>query len=159
MTSQPYRSCEITLEFADSDYLFRLPLKRIAELEEKCGAPVGAIWKRVCLTGDYHATDLIETVRLGLIGGGLDPQEARKLIERYCDEWPLMEWHRHAIAILGACVEGYETSGETGGADPDGQESSGAKKQPAAGEADSSTSPPATRSASKKASRPKTSPT
>lgn len=140
----PYRSCEVTLEFADADYLFRLPLKRIAELEEKCGAPIGAIWKRVCLTGDYKANDLVETVRLGLIGGGMDAQDARKLIERYCDQWPLAEWHSHALAILGACVEGYEVKGKDGEGDEP-------KKQKAAGK-DTSTSPPATRSASKKAS-------
>lgn len=154
MSKGPYRSCEVTLQFADADYLFRLPLKRIAELEEKCGAPVGAIWKRVCLTGDYHAVDLIETVRLGLIGGGLDPQEARKLIERYCDTWPLSEWHVHAIAILGACVEGYEMAGT----DPASEDET-AKKQTAGQETDSSTSPPATRSASKKGSRRKSSTT
>lgn len=150
MTASPYRSCEVTLAFADADYLFRLPLKRIAELEEKCGAPIGTIWQRVCLTGDYHATDLIETVRLGLIGGGLDPQEARKLIERYCDAWPLMVWHRHAIAVLGACVEGYDAGPDSG------EDESGGKKPEAAGEG-ISTSPPATPSGSKKASRRKTS--
>ena len=147
----PYRSCEVTLEFADADYPFRLPLKRIAELEERCSAPICTIWKRVCLTGDYEGNDLIETVRLGLIGGGLDPQEARKLIERYCDQWPLAEWHKHALAILGACVEGYEVADTAPEADT-------TKKQEAAG-TDTSTSPPATRSASKKASRPKTSKT
>ncbi|WP_300396433.1 gene transfer agent family protein [Henriciella sp.] len=147
----PYRSCEVTLEFADADYLFRLPLKRIAELEERCGSPIGTIWKRVCLTGDYHAVDLIETVRLGLIGGGMDAQDARKLIDRYCDQWPLAEWHKHALAILGACVEGYEVA-ETA------PEADSPKKQEAAG-TDTSTSSPATRSASKKASRPKTSKT
>ncbi|WP_084398274.1 gene transfer agent family protein [Henriciella aquimarina] len=149
--STKYRSCEVTLEFADADYLFRLPLKRIAELEERCSAPIGTLWKRVCLTGDYKGNDLIETVRLGLIGGGMDAQEARKLIERYCDQWPLAEWHSHALAILGACVEGYEVAETTPEADSP-------KKQKAAG-TDTSTSPPATRSASKKASARKPSKT
>lgn len=140
----PYRSCEVTLGFADGEYLFRLPLKRIAELEEKCSAPVGAIWKRVCITGDYHATDLIETVRLGLIGGGMPALEARNLIDRYCDEWPLMEWHQHAIAILGVCVEGYQ-----------GDPVDDVPEKPKAARPASSTSPPATRSGSKRASRRK----
>lgn len=147
---QRYRPCQVELTFADADYVFRLPLKRIAELEDKCNAPIGTIWKRVCLTADYKAEDLTQTVRLGLIGGGMDPQDARKLIERYCDEWPLAVWHGHAVAILGACVEGYDdpSAGDDGG-----------KKTAAAGETDSSTSPPATGSASKKASRPRKSTT
>lgn len=141
----PYRSCEVTLDFADADYLFKLPVKRIAELEEKCGAPVGTIWKRVCLTADYKVVDLLETVRLGLIGGGLDPQEARKLIDRYCDAWPLQIWHQHAIAILGVCVEGY--------ADAESER----PKDQAAGEIPTSTSPPPTPSDLKKESPHETS--
>jgi len=142
----PYRSCEVELTFADADYTFRLPIKRIAELEEKCQAPIGTIWKRV-LTSEYHAVDLVETVRIGLIGGGLEAQEARTLIERYCDVWPLEIWHAHATAILSACIIGYEAG-----------EESDAPKDEAAGE-DTSTSPQPTRSASKKASARKKSAT
>ena len=141
----PYRSCEVTLTFADSDYLFRLPLKRIAELEEKTGAPIGTLWRRVCVTGDYKANDLMQTVRLGLIGGGMDPQAAKTLIDRYCDAWPMQEWQTHAVAILGACVEGYPVTASEDEGDDAG------KKPEAAGD-HSSTSPPATPSDSKKAS-------
>lgn len=146
----PYRSCEVELTFADADYTFKLPLIRIAELEEKCKAPIGTIWKRV-LTGEYHAIDLIETVRLGLIGGGMTAQDARNLIDRYCDQWPLEEWHTHAVAILSACVIGFEpTDGGTGDSAP---------KKDAAGMTDSSTSPQPSPSVSKKASARKTSKT
>ncbi len=107
----PYRSCEVTMDFADHTYTFKLPLIRIAELEEKCQAPIGTIYKRVLL-GEYHANDLIEAVRLGLIGGGLTAQDARNLIERYCDHWPLDIWHGHALAILSACIVGYEPEEE-----------------------------------------------
>lgn len=104
--SRDYKPCEVTLEFGDGEYLFKLPLKMIAELQDKCGAGIGAIYRRV-LTGDYRGEDLVETVRCGLVGGGLTGIEARKLIERYCDVWPLEVWHQHASAILVACVQGY----------------------------------------------------
>lgn len=99
--------CEVTLEFGDGEYLFRLPLKMIGELQAKRNAPIGLIYKRVSLY-DYYAEDLIETVRYGLMGGGLTGAEARRKIETYCDVWPLETWHTHALAILGACIEGYD---------------------------------------------------
>lgn len=108
MAGKPsFAPCEVTLEFGDGEYLFRLPLKQIAELQEKCDAPLGVIYERV-RTGRYKGEDLVETVRLGLIGGGMSGPEARKLIERYCDKWPMEVWHAHALAVLVACIHGYE---------------------------------------------------
>lgn len=105
--SRDYKPCEVTLEFGDGEHLFKLPLKMIAELQEKCGGVgIGTIYRRV-LTGDYRGEDLVETVRCGLVGGGMPGPDARKLIDRYCDTWPLDVWHQHAMAILGACVQGY----------------------------------------------------
>jgi hypothetical protein len=113
---------EIILDFADDKYLFRLGLKQIAELQEKCNAGIGAIFARVLQgrmvmpNGDqfgnpmqsaYRHEDLRETIRLGLIGGGLDPVKAFKLIERYIDGQPLRLAWDLAAAILAACIEGY----------------------------------------------------
>lgn len=110
MSSRPsYAPCEVTLEFGDGEHLFRLPLKQIAELQEKCDAPLGVVYERV-RTGRYKGEDLVETVRLGLIGGGMSGPDARKMIERYCDTWPMDVWHTHALAVLAACIHGYEPS-------------------------------------------------
>ena len=68
--SEHYQPCEIRLQFGDGEYLFRLPYKMLAELQHRCEAPFGTIYKRV-LAGDYEARDLVETVRFGLIGGGM----------------------------------------------------------------------------------------
>ena len=105
--SREYAPCEVTLEFGDGEHLFRLPLKMIAELQERCNAAIGTIFRRV-LGGDYRAEDLIETVRCGLVGGGMSGSDARKMIDRYCDHWPLEVWYQHALAILTACIVGYE---------------------------------------------------
>lgn len=149
MSAPEYRSCEIELVFADNSYLFRLPAKRIAELQDRCGAGIGAIYKRT-MSGDFYENDLKEIVRLGLIGGGLEPLEARKLIDRYCDAWPLNVWFVHAAAILSACVNGYEKPSEGEADDPPG-------KMTAA--TDGSGSPRSTAPASTKASRRKKSTT
>jgi hypothetical protein len=113
-----YQPCEVELEFGDGSYRFKLTLKTIAELQEKCSAGIGTIYSRIA-SGSYRSEDLIETCRLGLIGGGLEGVAARKLIERSCDEWPLDRWHQHAYAVIAACVHGYtppESEGE-----PDGE--------------------------------------
>lgn len=130
--SESYAPCEVVLHFADGDYRFRLPLKRIAELQEKCGAGLGAIYSRVMI-GEYYIADLTETIRLGLIGGGLDELKALRLCERYCEDWPKERLWQTAAAILGACVRGYRPKDQSGEG-PEGNAE-------AAGPTDGSTSP------------------
>lgn len=121
----------IDLAFADGAYRFALGLAQIHELQTKCKAGIGAIYARVLqgrVSEDisighpayaaYHVDDLVETVRQGLIGGGVgwvDEQEikvgplrANDLIERYLLALPLMEQWNLAASILHAKVDGYE---------------------------------------------------
>lgn len=123
---------EIELKFADGDYLFALKLPQLAELQEKTGVGIFALYGRV-LRGRYvlgdeivglahegtaYDIDLYETIRLGLIGGGrgtvngetveVGALDARKLVERYCHPAPLRESWSVAAAILTAKIEGYD---------------------------------------------------
>jgi hypothetical protein len=123
---------DIELKFADGDYLFALKLPQLAELQQKAGVGIFALYGRV-LRGRYvldgevvgiahegtsYDTDLYETIRLGLIGGGrgiVDGQEvqvsalrARELVERYCHSAPLRESWGIAAAILSAKIEGFD---------------------------------------------------
>jgi hypothetical protein len=120
----------IEIDFADGSYTFALPLGRIQELERKCGLPgppvgIGKIFARV-LAGieyrwneatqeydlvlvpgraEFHAIDLVETIRQGLIGGGVgvvNEQEVKVLDRPLSDHWSM------AASILGACVKGYD---------------------------------------------------
>lgn len=121
----------LELHFADGVYLFDLKLPQLAELQEKRGVGIFKLYGRVLqgryLVGDdvlglphegeAYAEDMIETIRLGLIGGGrglVDNVEipvsaltAKKLVERYCHDAPLREVWATAAAILTARVEGY----------------------------------------------------
>lgn len=116
MSEQPpkFAPCEIEMAFGDGDHLFRLKLRQIAELQEKCKAGIGTIYRRV-MTGEYYIEDVTETVRLGLIGGGMDATKARLLMERYFDDLPVDAKWKHAIAILSACVVGYSPPGDAPG--------------------------------------------
>lgn len=126
----------LDLEFADGEYLFDLKLPQLAELQEKRGAGVFAIYGRVLRgrylidetvvglphEGECYAEDLIETIRLGLIGGGRGMVEgkevevtaltAKRLVERYCYSAPLREVWSTAAAILTARIEGYTPPGK-----------------------------------------------
>jgi hypothetical protein len=106
--------CEIELEFGDGTYLFRLPLKQIAELQDKCNAGIQEIFGRI-IQGKARIEDLTETLRLGLIGGGMEPVQARRLIERYAfppkfseGEKPVEYLWTNALSVLSACLQGYD---------------------------------------------------
>ena len=128
-TPTKFAPCEIEMAFGDGDHLFRLKLKQIAELQEKCKAGIGTIYRRV-LTGEYFIEDCVETVRLGLIGGGMDSTKARVLMERYFDDIPVESKWMHAQAILASCIVGYSPPGDAPG-----------KAKTAETEKDGSTSP------------------
>ncbi|MDF1625669.1 MAG: gene transfer agent family protein [Parvibaculaceae bacterium] len=111
MTGKPpaFAPCEITMAFGDDDYLFRLPVRQLAELQEKCKAGIGTIYRRL-MTAEYFIEDVHETVRLGLVGGGQDATKARVLMERYFDNRPVDARWQVAAAVISACVVGYEPS-------------------------------------------------
>lgn len=131
----------VDLDYADGSYDFDLKLPQLAELQEKCGCGVFKLYGRVLKgryifegtamvtpgDGEAYDTDLFETIRLGLLGGGggivdgerveMTPTLARKLVERYSVNRPLMESWAMAAAILGARIHGYEPPKKAGPAE------------------------------------------
>ncbi|ABE63281.1 conserved hypothetical protein [Nitrobacter hamburgensis X14] len=78
-----------TAFFGDAEYTFRLTPALIVELEQKCG-PIGLICHRV-FNRQFAQSDISETIRLGLIGGGTDPKRAASLIAAYVADRPFAE--------------------------------------------------------------------
>lgn len=76
------RACEKILEWGGGEHLFALKGKQIEELQMVCKAPFGEIVQRVFL-GKYYLSDLKHTIRLALIGGGMGPVEASRLVNFY----------------------------------------------------------------------------
>lgn len=143
----------ITLAFGDGEHVFDVgPLGVRLELEEKCGCGLLAILRR--LNDDSRVHDYREPVRLGLIGGGLSPSEALKLVVRYVDTRPAMESVPVARAIVMAAlvgVAGDDVVGK-GEAERATTEAAGSTASTAA-----SSAPPSTASAPPSDSRPATS--
>lgn len=101
------RDGSIVLAWADGEHKFRLGIKELAELDEKCDAGPAWMYARI-EAGMWKARDLVETLRLGLIGGGMKAEQARMLVRRYVEGRPLHESVVPAMMVLAAAVAGPE---------------------------------------------------
>lgn len=90
--------------FAGHERRFCLPLGKIADLERLCGAGIGGIMVRLG-THQFKASDIWDTIRLGLEGGGMTGPEATATCMPYHGE-PLIWYAELAAQILQAAVNG-----------------------------------------------------
>ena len=97
----------ISLDWADGHHAFRLAIAQLRELQDKTGVGPAALFDRLA-SRQWRVDDLRETIRLGLIGGGMDPLDALALVRRYVDDRPLMENVLIAWRILSAALIGPE---------------------------------------------------
>jgi hypothetical protein len=91
--------------FGDGERTFALRAEDIKQLEDACGAGIGALFKRVTAFQFRHA-DLCHAIRFGLIGGGETPQIAASLTKYYAENRPLYEIVPLAVAILKNIFDG-----------------------------------------------------
>lgn len=98
---------EVTTSFGDGEYTFKLTVSGILELQDKCGAGFAEIYARA-LQGRWDARDVYEALRLGLIGAGMKPTEAKKLVDGYL--LPLAESAPISRLVLSGVMFGFENS-------------------------------------------------
>ncbi|QFT69604.1 hypothetical protein FIU93_22655 [Labrenzia sp. THAF35] len=101
------RDAKIDLTWADDDYTFRLGWGELVELQEKCDAGPYVILNRM-QNSTWLVEDISNVIRLGLIGGGLEPVKALRLVRQYVEARPPVENLLHAIGILSAGLLGAE---------------------------------------------------
>lgn len=129
----------LTLDWADGSYDFRLTWPACAEIERKGNAGIQMIYERV-MVGQAHLADVVEVIRQGLLGGSggvvdeqaveCKPAVVDALIKRYVtgeEGRPFTESWNLAKAILHTFMVGYEPTGD-----------SGSKKKPADAETEAS---------------------
>lgn len=87
--------------FGDGEKTFALTMPMIAELERKAGVGIGAFYQRL-MSAQFFIADLIEIIRLGLIGAGTSPADAQRFVETYATDRPVMEIVPLALDILEA---------------------------------------------------------
>lgn len=96
-----------TTEFAwgDRDCTFRLGMEQLRKLQESTGAGPLALFNRLS-SGDWKVDDVRETIRLGLIGGGMGGIEALKMVKEFVDNKPLFPNINPARVIIMAALAG-----------------------------------------------------
>lgn len=85
--------------FGDAEYNFRITPSLVIELEHKTGVGIGALCSRV-FAKQFAQSDIHETIRLALIGGGAAPERAASMVASYVVDHPLSESYPLAVAIL-----------------------------------------------------------
>lgn len=128
------RTAQIELPFADGrgagddgKYQFRLGIGQLRELQELCGDVGPTVVARRLASGEWKIDDIIQPIRLGLIGAKMDAGKALALVKKYVeaqegDDAQLINHAPLAQAIVLASVMGCKT------------EPVGEKKAEAAGE-------------------------
>ncbi|OLP44648.1 gene transfer agent family protein [Rhizobium oryziradicis] len=104
----------ITLDWADGEYTFRLPLKQLEELEQRFDRSIFVITDRMA-TRTATSSEIREVLRLGLIGGGAKPADALPLVRKYVDERPLDENRDTAHVICLAALARVHGDGVSAG--------------------------------------------
>lgn len=99
------RDASIEREFGDDTYTFRMGWGEILKLQEARDTGPYVVLDRL-LTGRWLFEDIAEVIRIGLIGGGLDPIKARKMVREYVEARPPIENLDLAQRILGAAMVG-----------------------------------------------------
>lgn len=94
--------------FGDAEHSFTLTDPMVAELERLTETGIGALYLRATRNA-FHLSDLVEVIRLGLIGNGMNPERAASLIETYARHRPIGEILPLALDILDARWSGATT--------------------------------------------------
>lgn len=139
------RDAKVTLEWADGEYDFKMGIGELRELQEKTRRIKNVSGEYVYISPirlfsmltaeEWMVDDVKEAIRIGLVGGGMAPIDASRLVKRYVEEVP--DWTvncRVAANVIAAALLGWE-------AEPLGK-SEGAKIKPMT--TTPSTSPPST---------------
>src|SRR5690554_3802956 len=101
----------VELTWAGGEHEFALPIDLLRALQDKCDA--GPAWVLARLgSQQWYVDDVIQPIRLGLEGGGMDKEQARKLVKKHVEDRPLTESVLTAQAILMAALYSSEEDGE-----------------------------------------------
>lgn len=101
---------EITWDGGIHDFLFTIPLWRA--LQDRCDAGPEWVLNRL-RTGQWRVDDVIEPIRLGLEGGGMKKEDARRLVAKHVENRPLSLSVLTAQLVIAACL--YDRGDDTVG--------------------------------------------
>ncbi|MBD3847109.1 gene transfer agent family protein [Bosea sp. SSUT16] len=73
----------VVLPFGEEERLFRLGMDQLFALEQKRDCGFALLHDRL-MRGGWSIADVSETLRLGLVGAGMELRPAKELVDRYC---------------------------------------------------------------------------
>lgn len=119
------RDASVTLDWGDDTYTFRLGYGELMQLQESTDAgPLWVLNRMMQPTPEnrgWRVQDIAQTIRLGLIGGGMEPAKALRMVRTYVEARPPVENLLFAQAVLMAAL--------MGAADEETQKKSGRKRR------------------------------
>ncbi len=120
-TAQPFAIVEA--DFADGTYKFALTWDLASEWEKTTDRSMYATLLHAVRTGIVNLNDAREILRLGLIGGGMEPVAALRLVRTYVENRPAAENFPLVVRVMDAAFHGKgvpdpdeEEPGESAGA-------------------------------------------
>jgi hypothetical protein len=81
------RTARVTAEFGGELHEFCLRWGELMELQEKCDAGPGIVLMRL-IANQWRMEDVPAVIRLGLVGGGMTPTAAARLVRTQVEEQP-----------------------------------------------------------------------
>lgn len=96
---------KITLQWPGGEHDFALPIGQLRAVQDACDAGPMQIYAAL-RNGTWRLDMPMSVIRHGLIGGGMEPQEARALVSRMFEAHPLGAFIAPAALIIGSAVVG-----------------------------------------------------
>ena len=106
------RSGKTRLEFGPDEQTFRLAFGELVELEEATRMGAGLVLERLEFN-EATRNEISSVLRIGLIGGGMEPMKALAMVRRYCHE--IADWvenQKRAANVLRGALQSEEKPGK-----------------------------------------------
>jgi hypothetical protein len=98
----------IHLIWAGGEHDFALGIGELRALQQQCNAGPEEVLMRI-LDGKWRIDDLVQTIRLGLVGSGaFDAQASIALVDGLLSAHPPMRLKQTALAVLSVALMGVE---------------------------------------------------
>jgi hypothetical protein len=111
------RSAKLENQFVGEGYYdLCLRVEELIALQEKLAAGPGALFNRF-VRGEWEIQDVVEVVRLGLVGGGMHQKDAfdlvgRAIIPGYFHEYAVLAGSILSASLFGVDLEAVDDEGE-----------------------------------------------
>jgi hypothetical protein len=91
------------VNWCGGEHEFALRIGELRALQSKCDAGPEFILLRLS-NAQYFIDDVVETIRLGLIGGGMPPDAAAALVNKLVDQAQLVAMKATAYQVLASAI-------------------------------------------------------